>query len=224
MSSCVATSRYIASPSAPPPDCGISCSDKNFSVTLNYVIKPDGPGSWAKGAKWDEYVLTVRNTSSKSATVENIRLVDSKGLHIASGVNPTQLEGESDRMAQAYQNTATQMAVNSALSKALATTSASSLGSVVPMASQLSAIYSMNSQQTQFKDQESIRNEFSRRQLTTFTLAGNSTISGSVFFPVIPNPRALAIEYRVGNEMKALEAPLDKLGTPLVAPAVEVKK
>jgi hypothetical protein len=95
-----ATSRYVETPSAPPPDLGIASRDNNISVALNYLILINGQGAWVKDARWDEYVLTVRNISDKTITVEKIRLVDPRGLYIEGGVDPSQLETMSEALAK----------------------------------------------------------------------------------------------------------------------------
>lgn len=57
-----------------------------------------------KDARWDEYVLTVRNISDKVLTVEKIRLIDPRGLYIESGVDPSQLETLSEALAEEYKD------------------------------------------------------------------------------------------------------------------------
>ena len=40
-----------------------AASDRQVSATLDWVVVRDGPGTWAKNADWDEYLLTVNNQS-----------------------------------------------------------------------------------------------------------------------------------------------------------------
>src|SRR2546425_3060598 len=48
--------RYLGTPSTGDlPHLGLSTRTKELSVTLNHVITPNGPGSWVKAARWDEY-------------------------------------------------------------------------------------------------------------------------------------------------------------------------
>jgi|GEM_PF-2748040 len=111
LSSCASSSRYISTPTAPPPDLGISCQDDKLSVTLNYLILPDGIGAWVKGARWDEYVLTIRSICDKAITVEKIRLIDPRGLYIESGADPEQLETLSEAMAEQYKDIGISVAI-----------------------------------------------------------------------------------------------------------------
>ena len=45
----------------------------------------DGPGTWAKNADWDEYLLRVSNQSDQTITVTRIIVVDSLDTQIAPG-------------------------------------------------------------------------------------------------------------------------------------------
>lgn len=63
-------------------------SDQQKTATLDWVIIRDGPGTWAKNADWDEYLLTVSNQSDQPITVTSIIVIDSLD---------TQIEPESGR-------------------------------------------------------------------------------------------------------------------------------
>ncbi|MEM7504128.1 MAG: hypothetical protein AAF417_18950 [Pseudomonadota bacterium] len=51
--------------------------DETLDATLEWVIVKDGPGTWAKNAWWDQYLLNVRNTGAKPLTLTNVQVVDS---------------------------------------------------------------------------------------------------------------------------------------------------
>ena len=61
-----------------------TASDQHLSVTLDWVVVRDGPGTWAKNVDWDEYLLRVRNLSDDSVRVTNITVLDSLG----TGIDP----------------------------------------------------------------------------------------------------------------------------------------
>ena len=219
LSGCATTgSRYIAVPSAPPPTLRISSTDDRLNISLDYIIIPNGPGAWVKDAGWDEYVITVRNISDKTLTVERIRLIDPRGLYIDSGINPFQLETLSEALVEQYKDAgiavvigAVPAVVTGVAAGAGAIGTAVGAATVGVITAPLVPIYLLGRQHAKVKDQEAIIREFTRRRLSTFTLSGNATISGSVFFPIIPNPKALVVNYRIGNDMKVLEVPLEKL-------------
>ena len=52
-------------------------SDQQNTATLDWVIIRNGPGTWAKNADWDEYLLRVSNQSDQPITVTRIIAVDS---------------------------------------------------------------------------------------------------------------------------------------------------
>lgn len=54
-----------------------SGSDAQVSATLDWVIVRDGPGTWAKNADWDEYLVTLRNDAAEPVTVTAITVTDS---------------------------------------------------------------------------------------------------------------------------------------------------
>ena len=55
----------------------VAASDGTISADLDWVIVRDGPGTWAKNADWDEYLIQVRNLSSSDITIEAVVVYDS---------------------------------------------------------------------------------------------------------------------------------------------------
>ncbi len=114
LAACATTGRYITTPSAPPPDLGIAASTEELRASLDYVLIPNGPGAWVKEARWDEYVLTIRNFFAAPFTVDKIRLIDPRGLYMESTVNPWQLEKMSETLLAQYQEAGIAVAVYAA--------------------------------------------------------------------------------------------------------------
>ncbi len=113
LTGCVpATTRYIANPTAPPPDTGRRASSDEIELTLHYVIVPDGPGSWMKRAKWNEFVISMRNSTERDVTMERISLIDSRGVYLNSEYpSPFQFETASEALAKEYSVGGGQMAI-----------------------------------------------------------------------------------------------------------------
>jgi hypothetical protein len=225
ISGCATSSRYVEAPTPPPSDMGIASRDNNISVTLNYLILPNGQGAWIKDARWDEYVVTVRNISDKPVTVEKIRLIDPRGLYIDGGVDPSQLETMSEALAKEYKDMGIQFAASTAIPVAVAA-GVVGIGAMVlaPVALIGGGIWYLGKKHADIKDSENINKEFNRRRLATFTLANNATITGSAFFPMIPNPKALVVDCRIGSEMRVIEVSLEKLTGLHVASAKGIKE
>lgn len=66
-------------------------TDQRFSATLDWVIVRGGPGTWAKNADWDEYLIRVRNVGDDSLQVTNVAVVDSLGTRVEAGTDRKQL-------------------------------------------------------------------------------------------------------------------------------------
>ncbi len=59
-----------------------SASDGRFVATLDWVIVRAGPGTWAKNADWDEFLLRFENLSGSPLQIKNITVFDSFGKRI----------------------------------------------------------------------------------------------------------------------------------------------
>lgn len=68
-----------------------SASDEQISATLDWVIVRDGPGTWAKNADWDEYLIRVQNLGDQPIRVTNVVVMDSLGTRIESRGDRNQL-------------------------------------------------------------------------------------------------------------------------------------
>lgn len=211
-----ATTRFISNPT-PPQELKISGKDQNFEVVLDHIILPNGPGSWVKDALWDEYALTLRNFSDKDVTAERFRIIDPRGVYINNGVNPFQLESASKMLANAYKEIGI-MTVVGVGSEALLFVAPLVVAPLALVALPVYEICSMNKTFSDVQDNEKISKEFTGRMLTAVALSGNATVTGSIFFPIIPSPKSLVIDYRMKNEMKTLEISLEKLTGLHVAP------
>jgi len=73
----------------------------------------------------------------------------------------------------------------------------------------------MASNYAEVKDREAIQAEFTKRRIQYLTMSGGGSITGSGFFPLVPSPKALAIDYVTQTkpypQMGILEVPLEKL-------------
>jgi hypothetical protein len=206
---CAGGGRYIKEPSA-APEIGIFAASDDLHVTLNCLIYANGPGSWVKDAPWHEYIVSVKTPPDKSLTIFKMALVDPTGVERMSGAHPAQLKQASESLLKMYKSQGT-------LGAAAAGGMAASFLTAIPLLGPAFNIAGMGLQKSgryaDAKDQEEIAAEFQRRQLPfPLSLSANANVRGSFFFPVIPNPKALVIDYRVGKEMetKTLKMLLEK--------------
>ena len=77
-------------------------SDQQVTAILDWVIVRDGPGTWAKNADWDEYLLRVSNLSDQPIQVTRVIVVDSLDTRIESQPNRKQLVKGSKQTARRY--------------------------------------------------------------------------------------------------------------------------
>lgn len=194
----------IAKPSAPPANSGISSADDNLSVSFHHLIVSNGRGSWIENAPWDEYVLTITNRTELPMIIGKISLIDSRGMFIDSASTPDQVEQQSSDLAAEYGKLGMSVAVGQAAA-------AAGVGGIF---GPVSSVFGITRDHYKRKEQQQIRKEFNRRRLVSFRISGHKSLSGSAFFPIIPDPKALIINYRKGNEVGVVEISLEKFLRP----------
>jgi hypothetical protein len=79
-------------------------SDHQNTATLDWVIVRDGPGTWAKNADWDEYLLRVSNQSGQPITLTRIIVVDSLDTQISPEQGRKQLVKGSKQTSRRYKD------------------------------------------------------------------------------------------------------------------------
>ncbi len=79
-------------------------SDQQVTAILDWVIVRDGPGTWAKNADWDEYLLRIRNLSDQPIQVIRVIVVDSLDTRIESQPKRKQLVKGSKQTARRYKD------------------------------------------------------------------------------------------------------------------------
>ena len=77
-------------------------SGAQLSATLDWVIVRGGPGTWAKNADWDEYLLGIRNDSDTPVAVTSIALIDSGEYRHDTIANRKKLVKASRKTAKRY--------------------------------------------------------------------------------------------------------------------------
>ncbi len=203
-----ASTRYIANPSQPPPDLGLQSSADGIEARLHYIITPNGPGSWIKDAIWNEWVISVRNSSKSDITITDISLIDPRGVYVYS-VYPSlaALQSASRNVLNEYKdwyansvatevttNVAAQAVAKSAVKAAVDTHSNAPIYGAVYGVGYLSTVPSLVGDYRKEKDKKQIEAEFKKRTLLwPFSLSEGGAVQGSVFFPMIPQPKALVL-------------------------------
>jgi hypothetical protein len=131
-----------------------------------------------------------------------------------------QLESESEMLAKGYKDFFVGSAGGTAMVQAgagAAAQAAISTGSMIPIygLSYLSTVPGFLGPYLEAKDREAIEAEFAKRRLPSpLELSGGASLTGNVFFPLVPQPRALVITYRTAEGETQLKLPLEQLWTP----------
>lgn len=220
LSGCASKSRLLEEPTPFSKDLGIHTESPQLSVTVNHVILPNGAGSWVKDAKWDEYVLTIQNQGKGPLTIQGFWLIDVRGIYLKSRDEPGRLETISEALAEEYKTvqlkTAVGVATAAASSTLIAGSAAStgalaSAGPVALLALPFVPYFEFKAKEAKELEMANIERQFVSRRLRSFRLAENAALQGSQFFPVIPNPRELVVEYRAEGESRELSLSLEKL-------------
>ena len=206
LSGCLSPRYQRASKKTPPPVMlNAKFPSAPLQGNLETLIMPDGPGSWKKKAYWDEYVVTLRNSSDQPLQITAAELVDFTGDPKQPGEDPWKLERESKSLAKRYQDagmtvvrvagprvlvTAAEPTVAGAtLGTAGAATAATATAVALP-------VYGATILGINVHNRKSITAEFNRRRLTLpLILPPGETKTGSLFFPMVPNPQKLIVHW-----------------------------
>jgi hypothetical protein len=236
LSGCVARKYQPArKETAPPVLLNLAVAQPPIELALRSVIIYDGPGSWKREALWDEYVITAHNEGEQPLTIVAPALVDFAGASRAPGVDPWALEKESQTLEQRYRRAGVAFA-RSAVPRAMlmgasaasgavggvfsATAATAATASVVALPVYYVVVWSVNR-----SNKAAVLAEFNRRRLELpLTLAAGETRTGSLFFPMVPNPQSLNLQWSsraAGGDVVFSLEPLRGLHAEMPAPGAE---
>ncbi len=187
-----------------------TASDENLSVTLDWVIFRDGPGTWARNVDWDEYLIRVQNLGNEPLRVTGITVVDSLGTQIQSRQSRKQLVKGTKKTKRRYKGEG--LKVKAGLSGAaiagtglVLAASSSGLGAaamagggaaagaagvvlLVPALAVGGIVRGVNNSKVN-KEIES------RQTLLPITLQDEEEKGITIFFPLAPSPQQVEITY-----------------------------
>jgi hypothetical protein len=194
-----------------------------LETNLNTIIISGGPGSWKKEAFWDEYVVTFHNSHDQPFQVASVELMDFTGSPVQPGDDPWKVERESKSLAKRYQDAgmtvvrvaAPRVLVTAAESSGAASAAVGAAGAATAATVTAAAlpVYGATVLGMNLKNKKSIKAEFNRRRLRLpLVLAAGETRTGSLFFPIVPNPQSLIVSWssesgdsRTGDSVLPLE-------------------
>jgi hypothetical protein len=230
-SGCVATKYQMTGKDAEPPALlNLSTSQPPLHLDLRAAIIYDGPGSWKRDALWDEYVVTIRNQGEQTVTLAGASLVDLAGSVHMPGDDPWDLEKASQTLEQRYRRAGVAFARGSVprvlLTGASATTAASGgiiaggVATVAALSVVALPVYYVVVWKLNGRNKAAVNAEFVRRRIALpVTLAAGEQLTGSLFFPMVPSPRSLKLQWSNGTVSAEVVLTLEPLrGLHVTAP------
>ena len=235
-SGCVTTAYKKAKVDTPPAvRLEVQFPTNTLAATLNSIITFNGPGSWKRDAFWDEYVVTLRNPGNQSIVVIAGDLFDYSNTVRRARSEPWALEDESKTLEQKYKedriafvrytapgvimvgtgaaviagtgyvltNTAAGIGIGAGATAAAAAAAAT----VIALPVYYGAVVIINR-----SNKKAMESAFNQRLLTfPMVLIPGEVRSGSLFFPMVPNPRSLSLRWTAGTSGGECALPLDFL-------------
>ena len=219
---CATSSRYIAN-SGPPDQFGNSSKyavkDKNLSVRLVYLVIPNSRGSFVKDAPWDEYGVEIKNISKRDVLIKGVYLIDPRGVYIQRGSDIYSLARMTESLSDSYKEAGIAVVAGAGAAGATTLFALAGAGALIIPLSLAAAVgaplYLMYRGQKKAEDKEKIEAEFKKRNLPLpMGIEKGGKISGSIFFPIVPAPKALVVEYAFDQTGKSqyLKLPLGGFG------------
>lgn len=201
----------VSFPPAPP-----------LNATLYTVITFGGAGSWKREAFWDEYVVTLRNEGDQPVEVDSFVLADYADVSHPPGDDPWTLERQSKDLERKYRDAGMAFAriaaprVLAATAEPAVLTGAGigSAGAAAAAATTAVAlpVYGLTVLGINSHNKAAIKAEFTRRRLPLpLRLGPGEMRTGSLFFPMIPNPRSLTLHWSNESDRADSVLPLDVL-------------
>lgn len=206
LAACVSPKYKRTDKNAAPVPLNVKFPSSALEASLYTEISDGAPGSWKREAFWDEYVVTVHNHGDQSLNVTSMTLTDYEGVPRPAGSDPWALEKESKTLERRYRDAGVAFArmaaprvvattaepgivASAGIGSAGAATAATATAVAIP-------VYGLTVLGINMHNKKAIKKEFDRRRLPLpLTLGPGETRTGSIFFPMIPNPLALTLRW-----------------------------
>ncbi|MHB8723671.1 MAG: hypothetical protein ACYDAH_20090, partial [Steroidobacteraceae bacterium] len=204
---CVSPKYKRADKNTPPlQPLNVKFPPSPLDTSLYAEISDRGPGSWKRDALWDEYLVVMHNGGDQPLNIVSATLTDYAGAVRPSGTDPWALERESKTLEKRYRDAgiafarvaAPRVVVGAAEPAIVASAGVGTAGAAAAAAATAVAlpVYGVTVFGINMHNKAAIKQEFDRRRVPLpLTLGPGETRSGSFFFPMVPNPRALSVRW-----------------------------
>lgn len=188
-----------------------TASDQHLSVTLDWVIVRDGPGTWAKNVDWDEYLIRVQNLDDGSLRVAEIIVVDSLGTRINTGASRKRLVKGTKKTKRRYKGEGLKVRAGAGagtlmVAGAVTAATAASVGAAAVFSSSamagaalgglvLAPVLAVGGVMRGVNNGKVNNQIESRQTILPLTLQEGEEKPLDVFFPLTPSPRQIELTY-----------------------------
>ncbi len=191
-----------------------TASDQQVTAILDWVIVRDGPGTWAKNADWDEYLLRVSNRSDQPIQVTRVIVVDSLDTRIESQPKRKQLIKGSKQTTRRYKDSGikvkagrgagtmlvagaavTVIGVGAASAAAVGATAAGSAGAAAGGLLLLGPALAIGGIVRGVRNSAVSKQIEQRQTVLPLELAAGEELQIDVFFPLAPSPGIVELSY-----------------------------
>ncbi len=230
LAGCAGT-KVLDEPTLPPDRNPLAVArDRATTATLDWVIVRDGPGTWAKNADWDQYLLRLENRSTTDLRITEVYVEDSMGTKVFPGRDRKGLIAGSKQAADRYQDADIKVKAGTGTAVMAATMMGTTLvgGSVVGVGLAYTSFASLLGISTSFGAAVTaagaglvlvgpamvIRNRRNQRKVDAriqdirsrlpFPVEAGMVKRAALFFPISPSPRHIVISYRQGESTQTL--------------------
>ncbi|MCS5568859.1 MAG: hypothetical protein NZ768_00920 [Pseudomonadales bacterium] len=230
LAGCAGT-KVLDEPTLPPDRNPLAVArDRATTATLDWVIVRDGPGTWAKNADWDQYLLRLENRSTTDLRITEVYVEDSMGTKVFPGRDRKGLIAGSKQALDRYQDADIKVKAGTGTAVMAATVMGTTLvgGSVVGVGLAYTSFASLLGISTSFGAAVTaagaglvlvgpamvIRNRRNQRKVDAriqdirsrlpFPVEAGMVKRAALFFPISPSPRHIVISYRQGESTQTL--------------------
>ena len=230
LAGCAGT-KVLDEPTLPPDRNPLAAArDRATTATLDWVIVRDGPGTWAKNADWDQYLLRLENRSTTDLRITEVYVEDSMGTKVFPGRDRKGLIAGSKQAADRYQDADIKVKAGTGTAVMAATVMGTTLvgGSVVGVGLAYTSFASLLGISTSFGAAVTaagaglvlvgpamvIRNRRNQRKVDAriqdirsrlpFPVEAGMVKQAALFFPISPSPRHVVISYSQGESSQTL--------------------
>lgn len=231
LAACGGGTKMVKNAKPPPIQHPLAvANDQRLAASVDWVIVRDGPGTWAKNADWDEYLISVANSSAEPLRITNVAVFDSLGNRHEPNWDRKQLVKGSKTTEHRYRGagvkvragtgSGTLMAAGAAagvvgVGAATAGMTGAALGggaagvggaaaaaSVLFLAAPALAIFGA----VRAVNNSKVDNEIERRHTgMPVAVPGGQTVLLDIFFPLAPSPTRVQIDYADSQGLHQLD-------------------